>query len=347
MKTWKKLKKEVFDHPYTRDLILNSVLNYEETFYIRPKKESEDYTDNPEYKIDRISVFKALKRVFYPPEFLNRADLYDENGVPKIAIHLMGVFYRIIGFVQEGCMIIKLKSDDLIFALENTSIGNICPSEITVPSNFFYVSTQKKYAFEEGEIYFDGACVHKTSTGINVMLLYSINDIFLQKAVTFKYDENLEDAADSLSLISPDKYQEKMKSIFLNMFRLVFKIIILYNVAISKNSKTVTMRESNNLIKNISINSMFTSTKKAKESSKILSDANYYYLLDNNSEQSRTYVNNKGYTIDKKFIVSGHYRKQPYGSKSDIEYKIIWIEPYIKGINSSIIDDPKIKINVI
>ena len=35
--------------------------------------------------------------------------------------------------------------------------------------------------------------------------------------------------------------------------------------------------------------------------------------------------------IDKRFIVRGHWRKQPVGKRGGGEYKTIFIEPHVKG----------------
>ena len=57
---------------------------------------------------------------------------------------------------------------------------------------------------------------------------------------------------------------------------------------------------------------------------KILKLRRYRHRMDHEGE-------GPGVEYSHRFIVSGHWRNQPYGSKKDRYYRQIWISPYVKG----------------
>lgn len=76
-------------------------------------------------------------------------------------------------------------------------------------------------------------------------------------------------------------------------------------------------------------------------------DCNYTYSLSNKSKNSKEITEQiiKIEKIEKKFMVTGHYRNQPYGSGENIHTELIWIEPYLKGIEYN--KDDRLNVTII
>jgi hypothetical protein len=165
------------------------------------------------------------------------------------------------------------------------------------------------------------------------------NKIFIKRELLLKKGWKLTDILKTewTDIYSADKEEEsfgkqKDDSIFyeegLTFFRIIINTI-LYLSSADKSIKEV-LSPYTTLEKQLSNLKKVARKKKAKRSLNKVSRLDYINVgPDTNPISSKSNDTNE-YKINKRFIVRGHWRNQPHGTKLS-ERKIIWVKPYYKG----------------
>lgn len=253
----------------------------------------------------------------------------------------------LVFFIKEGQKIISLNNSSLIEQFRNTKIDNINFQDINFFLDFFYISVETTI----DDVYIDGIFIENQKDSLELKIIYlkkeySGNKVFetigsLQCVIkkegkvedsfknTMEEFKKINEAQASLNYISTDIEKENMKdkAIIEFSFKICINTILFFNQIKDKSNSNYEVSEIDGTLSQDKI-------KDDKNYSKYISNTNYNYYLKNNSKQSKDLTNyEKSRKITQQFIVSGHYRKQPYGNKAEEQkYKIIWIEPYLKGL---------------
>lgn len=286
------------------------------------------------------------------------------------------VFLYMYLFYRQNQRILKLKNSAIELQLEHTELKDICFSDVKIPFPIFYVSLEKIYekfiSFGyKKEVYIDGVFVLNTEDYLHLDILFKVKTISDDEKFSgrgfvhnlhFRIKKN-ESISNSVNSVKNDSINEIIKKALFNEFigaglesRVTaadnfleelseyalfqtLKIIMFYNIAIN-NKKDIKVESENRVI---SLNSKNCN----KSTLKRYGDCNYTYILSNKSKSSKEIteqITQRG-KIEKKFMVTGHYRNQPYGSGENIHIELIWIEPYLKGLDYN--KDDKLNVVVI
>lgn len=250
-------------------------------------------------------------------------------------------------FIKEGQKVISLEKSTILEQFSNTKIDNINFQDIKFFLDFFYISIEKTI----NNIYVDGIFVEnqKDSLELNVLYLKKIDAVSINATIEtlqciIKKEGSVESSLndtikDILELnvifaqsnpnynIDLEKENNNDKAIIEFAFKICINTILFFNQ----------VRDNSNSNYEISVVDGTLNQNKIKNNKdypKYISNTNYNYYLKNNSKQNKDMsLNGNSRKITQQFIVSGHYRKQPYGTKAEEQkYRIIWIEPYLKGI---------------
>lgn len=282
------------------------------------------------------------------------------------------IFNKLFAFYKYGQKIISFKNEAIKQQMENTRVDKLCFKDFKVPLELSYLSIESKIKTDFipheqdirnmdiniSDIYIDGCFIVEYKNSIEFTVLFNrfgMEMDFLR--VLLSKEDNVETAIQK-ALDSFDKFDkqqaDKMKSnnLFKDEKRSEASQILNYSLRIAVNTILFfnAVDESDTTIMSIEkIDNTIAKDKNSKKNtkySKKASFANYNYILSNKSDKNQKLNNeiNSKRKIDKQFYVSGHYRKQPIGDKNNPEYKIIWIEPYIKGLDYKIEDKAKITI---
>lgn len=286
------------------------------------------------------------------------------------------IFLYMYLFYRQNQRILKLKNSAIELQLEYTDLKDICFSDINIPFSIFYVSLEKKFekfiSLGYGkEVYIDGVFVLNTEDYLHLDILFKVktisdNEEFSGRGFVhnlfFRIKKN-EKINSSIKSTRDDSIDEIIKKALFEEFvgsgldsRMpaadnfidelseyalfqTLKIIMFYNIAI-KNKNDIKIETENKIIQLNTKNSNKTTLKK-------YGDCNYTYILSNKSKSSKELTEQiaKRGKIEKKFMVTGHYRNQPYGSGENIYTELIWIEPYLKGIDYN--KDDRLNVTII
>ena len=286
------------------------------------------------------------------------------------------VFLYMYLFYRQNQRILKLKNSAIELQLEHTELKDICFSDVKIPFPIFYVSLEKKFekfiSFGyKKEVYIDGVFVLNTEDYLHLDILFKVKTISDDEEFSgrgfvhnlfFRIKKN-EKINSSIKSTRDDSINEIIKKALFEEFvgsgldsRMpaadnfldelseyalfqTLKIIMFYNIAIN-NKNDIEIETENKVIQLNTKNSNKSTLKK-------YGDCNYTYILSNKSKSSKEITEQiiKRGKIEKKFMVTGHYRNQPYGSGENIHTELIWIEPYLKGIEYN--NDDKLNITII
>lgn len=347
MKLLRELKKALFEQSQFANFLLSIKCLDKKRSYEELKKEIPifPYRSNSPYN----KVYNSfMKRPLILQEFYKKIQKDTTSNI-DLAMDWLSM---ITAFYYTGQKIIKVKNESLIFQLENTDITKLRYEDIKIPFDFFYVDITRNI---ENIITIDGAFVNKEDGYLSLEVLFEskiynrmVMTIILdnEKDIESSIKDSIKHYLEEVKLQEKDEnatfdYYENIITILFNYTtKIVLNLIVFYNMIVNnKGNKSYFLEEKNTTIKNnITVN---------KKNISYIADANYYYILSNNSYNNQKIEEElkAKKKIEKQFLVSGHMRKQPYGKKGEIYYKNIWIEPYLKGLDYNI--DNKMKINVL
>jgi hypothetical protein len=336
MKYLKKIKKSIFENELTRDLLMNGeTISYDNgKAIVTFPKSSKRRAINIE-ELDFSTLFEFAKKSLFGLNYIKFISNLSKEDAKKEIKGIDRILSLSFNFIIGGQKVIKVGSHSLLNQLENTKIQeSINASDVTIPHDVFYVSLEQ--SFNKDTLYIDGAFIEKFEDGgFMINPLFRFKDRFDYVPFIFNEDESIyavikKTCSDFCkSLIDAD-----IENIFKQAISNILRIIIYHNIVSNKDNILYEMEIINKENYQIMEDVKHLTKNKIKKHLKQIADSNYYYVLKNNSTKCLNIEKelNSGKKIEKQFMVSGHYRKQPFGIRENIKYKIIWIEPYIKGI---------------
>lgn len=375
MKILKELKNIIFNDDALRKIILHKKMTMDgKEFSPEPFIEKfpsfNSFTIEDDLKDDK--VYSKIIRSYLDKEKIIAVGNVDRD----IKETSNQIFLYMYLFYRQNQRILKLKNSAIELQLEHTDLKDICFSDINIPFSIFYVSLEKK--FEKfislgyrKEVYIDGVFVLNTEDYLHLDILFKVktisdNEEFSGRGFVhnlfFRIKKN-EKINNSIKSTRDDSINEIIKKALFEEFigsgldsRMpaadnfidelseyalfqTLKIIMFYNIAI-KNKNDIKIETENKVIRLNTKNSNKSTLKK-------YGDCNYTYILSNKSKSSKEITEQIAIRgkIEKKFMVTGHYRNQPYGSGENIYTELIWIEPYLKGIEYN--KDDRLNVTII
>ncbi|KAB7891441.1 hypothetical protein [Poseidonibacter ostreae] len=308
----------------------------------------------------------------------------------KIKDTFSNVLGKYILFHNNGQRVIKFQNEALIEQLGQTDITKISFRDLSgFDLKSFYISIEKKVKLfgNENDLFIDGVfvtifkdtisfntvmkskIVFNSVTSKNSLYAFDNDEFILQKDEDFKMaidekmnsitkafnEEKQKGVSASISVNNAKKTTASIK------YGVEFAINTMMFYSIAKRSKEegqetlMTFEAEDSRVKNLDKFIKGVPKKSQLKRAKTVADANYYYILKNNTESNKTIQddinNNKedSRVINKAFWVRGHYRNQPIGKRDSKtkETKKILIEAYLKGKDFAIQDDNKMKIEVL
>ncbi len=266
-----------------------------------------------------------------------------------------------ITFLQEGQRVVSIKNKELFEQFENTSIKNLNFQDLQIFLDSFYLSIEKTIC----GVYVDGMFFENEKDCFNITLLlkrqgdksnevligalYKHNDI--ETAIKVSIDELGFHCGSKLLECEDAQLREVLKrrfekesfedaEILKYTYKLLVNVLMFFGTVKTKEYPFYEIKEED---KRVPVSS---SSKKDKYSASKVANSNYYYYLSSNSKQNHEFKLSENHRkINKMFVVTGHYRKQPIGIRENPEHKIIWIEPFLKGISGAI--DNKLRTTII
>lgn len=265
------------------------------------------------------------------------------------------IFLCLFYFYKESQKIIAYKNEAIKYQIQNTDVSKIEFKNFNIPLDFFYLSIEDNI----GKYYIDGVFVENLVDALELTILfmgedslckYIKVDLFKKGFVTDSIEKSLkilnsqnETIFDNGDLEKKLEEEYKDKIIVNHVVKIVVNTMIFFDTFHRTNNLLYFVEEKD---ETISIKNLKTE-KGIKKKSKKYSESNYYFYLGSNSNKNKDINDSikKGKKIEKQFLVTGHYRKQPVGERDSSKFKVIWIEPYLKGRNYKM--DNKIHTTVI
>jgi hypothetical protein len=358
MRTFKKLKEYIIQDEESFEFLLNLKL-------VDKDLNPVDFRTQDNKDKSRNSFYFPTNKSYLLNNIVQNLLYYVFDNNPKIQKKLMSLHYeerkdlanttmedsysRLLHtfstFVQEGQKVISIKNKELLEQFENTSVKNLKFQDFNIFLDSFFFSLEKKF----GNTYVDGFFVQNENDCFEIIFLIkrdTENANELMNACLYKkysIEGALERALLELNEHCVDKLnnitQEGLKNtiqdrmireekddtdILEYSFNLLINVLMFFNTQRKKENPHYEIKEDNKTFSNFPKKDRYLTAK--------VSSSNYYYYLSSNSKQNKEFqVSQKERKIKNMFIVSGHYRKQPIGSREEVEYKTIWIEPFLKG----------------
>lgn len=386
MRILKKIKRAIYEseellHALKNGIVLDvknkpsknmDLIQTDKKIYFPFKKSKENYSRQLFEVAFEISFNDELKR------FSDEQKMVIYPELIKSGNEMMQFFHD---FMHNDQRVVKFANTALKEQLENTDIKDLMFDDLPLFYDSFYISIEKNFEIEEDKIYVDGIMVtnfkdslkicapvleyhneYKDKYGdVTALNFYTVSIIkgdniesSIKEAINKCFQTN-EDGFNMLKessfLDDIDKKKDQLNnndSMIMNYIsKMAINTIFFHNAAKSKKNSLFTVESKDERLKDSF--PLHKTNKAVKKFSKKISDANYYYILKNSSQQNISIEESqKRGPIKKQFYVSGHYRKQPIGKRDQEERqnKIIWIQSYIKGTGFTKSPD-KIKIDVI
>lgn len=360
MKILKNLKKTIFEDETIRKSIMHDAMYIDEVLF----NEDNYLKSLPSFKSLTIhNNFNEAHLLKIVTSYLNKYSITQnhEEFIQHNMERCNAIFTSMFMFYRYNQKILKLNNKALQLQLENTVINDIDFKDINVPFPSFYVSIQKNMNFvvtlgKESEVYIDGAFILNTKDLLIIDVIYEnkikhngsyvghLDNLHFELKNGGSINESIEKFVNgekaAVNIQGSTFADNLISSISKYSLSQTLKTIIFFNIA-RNNREDLLIEEENKSIKLNKKNSNKAMLKKYPE-------CNYTYILKNKSNKNEDINNNIKNTSGEskknkvKIFVKGHYRKQPYGSKDNTLYKIIWIEPFLKGMQY----EPSNKLNI-
>lgn len=350
---------------------VNTEINQlDKKIYFPYKKSKRDYMESL-FSVAFKMVFNKDHNDFDDLRKMNIAESIIETGS-----QMMQFFHD---FIQNDQRVVRFSNDALREQLENTELKDLKFTDLPMFFNVFYISVEKTVEGPEDGYYIDGIMVtnfkdsikvcapiieSNKEYGISSLNFYTVSitkgdkiETSIKEAISKCINLNEEgfekfpEMRNDESMMNKKESNDTMDKIIMNYIsKMAINTIFFYNAA--KTNKDSLFEISANDERFKETFPVHKTNKAAKKFSKKVSDANFYYILKNNSEKNRNIEGmSKRGPIGKQFYVTGHYRHQPFGPKNtegDEERKtrLVWIETYLKGTGLKE-SDKKMKVDVL
>lgn len=259
-------------------------------------------------------------------------------------------------FYNRGQNVIKFKNQAMLQQLENTEINNLSFGDFKAEAECMYLELEKK--IHDSVIY--GVFITQYKEGIELTAIYQPDTFQECRTYTLPLRENVKIEDELTGLLEQFERETLQNGLgaFAEEENTRDKILLDYIIKISVNAlffldfaknsdRNDLLKKEDFRMKNPLENNSNANDKYLKKYSKKYADANYYYILGNESQANKDIQERiKRGKIDKSFFVKGHTRKQPIGKKGENKFKYIWIEPFLKGIGKKEAPE-KMKITVV